>query len=178
MFRKQGLPFLLAFVVPLLVVYAWWGGFSQAKLVERESGPYRFAWIEHQGEIAKLPKTQARVHAILKQAGITPGETLTVLLTDPRKTPKKDQRARTGYIIPDQTNAPAGLNVETLPRRRVLAVSVHAVVMLAPGKAYQALYDHLHQQGRDITLPAVEIYRPSGSPMRVGELTVEIALQP
>ena len=49
------------------------------------------------------------------------------------------------------------------------------LVVLAPSKAYQALADRLAPSGHDITLPAVEIYRPSGTPMRVGELTVELA---
>jgi hypothetical protein len=58
----------------------------------------------------------------------------------------------------------------------VLAAAVQAAVALAPSKAYQALADNLAPYGRDITLPAVEIYRPSGTPARVGELTVEISV--
>jgi len=122
-----------------------------------------------------VSKTQARVFALLKQAGIEPGDTITVLLTDPRKTAKPDQRARTGYRIPLDAKLPTGLMSEVIPRRRVIAAKVHAVTTLAPSKAYQALADYLKPKGRDISLPAVEIYRPSGTPARVGELTVEIA---
>jgi DNA gyrase inhibitor GyrI len=173
--RKQWPAFLLAFVLPLLAVYWWWGGFNAAAVAEMESGPHFYAYLEHAGDLGKLPKTQARVFALLKQAGIAPGDTITVLLTDPRKTAKADQRAKTGYRIPLDAKLPRDLMSEIIPRKRVIAAKVHAVAVLAPGKAYQALADYLEPSGGDISLPAVEIYRPSGTPARVGELTVEIA---
>lgn len=175
MFKKQWPAFFLAFVFPLLGVYWWWGGFNSATVTESESGPYFYAYLEHSGDIAKLHKTQEKVFRLLKQADIEPAETVTVLLTDPRTTAKPDQRARTGYRIPLDAKLPAELLSDVLPRRRVLSAKVQAAAILAPGKVYQALYDHLQKQGLDITLPAVEIYRPSGTPTRVGELTVEIA---
>ena len=174
MFKKQWPAFLLAFVLPLLGVYWWWGGFNSATVSEGESGPYFYAYLEHSGDIAKLAKTQERVFRLLKQRGIEPGETITVLLTDPRKIAKPDQQARTGYRVSLDAKLPAELLSDVLPRRRVLSARVHAATMLAPGKAYQALYDHLKKRGLDITMPAVEIYRPSGTPVRVGELIVEI----
>lgn len=175
MIRKQWPAFILAFVLPLLAVYWWWGGFNAASVVEAESGPHYYAYLEHTGDLGKLPKTQAKVFALLKEAGIEPGDTITVLLTDPRTTAKSAQRAKTGYRIPLEAKLPSGLMSETIPRRKVVMARVHAMVMLAPSKAYQALSDYLKPLGRDITLPAVEIYRPAGSPAHVGELTVEIA---
>lgn len=175
MIRKQWPAFVLAFVLPLLLVYWWWGGFSKVAVTETESGPHFYAYLEHVGDLGKLPKTQARVFALLEQAGITPGDTITVLLTDPRKTPKSEQRAKTGYSVPLDAKLPRELMSEAIPRRKVLSATVRAVVTLAPSKAYQALADRLAPSGHDITLPAVEIYRPSGTPVRVGELTVEIA---
>lgn len=174
MIRKQWPAILVAVVLPLLAIYWWWGGFNPVSVTEMESGPHFFAYLEHEGDLSRLPKTQAKVFALLEQAGIAPGDTITVLLTDPRKTPKEQQRARTGYRVPLDAKLPAGLKSEVIPRRRVLAATVRAAVALAPSKAYQALADKLAPQGRDITLPAVEIYRPSGTPSRVGELTVEI----
>jgi hypothetical protein len=173
--RKQWPAFLLAFVLPLLAVYWWWGGFNSASVAETESGPHFYAYLEHSGDLGKLPKTQARVFALLEQAGIQPGDTITVLLTDPRRTAKSEQHAKTGYRIPLDAKLPKELMSEVIPRRRVVAATVRAVVVLAPSKAYQALADYLAPLGRDISLPAVEIYRPSGTPARVGELTVEIA---
>jgi hypothetical protein len=173
--RKQWPAFILAFLLPLVAVYWWWGGFNAATVSEAESGPYFYAYVEHEGDLGKLSKTQARVFALLEQAGIEPGDTVTVLLTDPRKTAKSQQHARTGYRIPLDAKLPKGLMSEIIPRRRVVAAKVHAAVILAPSKAYQALADYLKPMGRDITLPAVEIYRPSGTPARVGELTVEVA---
>lgn len=173
--RKQWPAFILAFVLPLLAVYWWWGGFNSATVIETESGPHLYAYLEHEGDLGKLPKTQGRVFALLQQAGIVPGDTITVLLTDPRHAGKAQQRARTGYRIPMDAKLPNSLKSEIIPRRKVVSATVRAVVVLAPSKAYQALADYLQPSGRDITLPAVEIYRPSGTPTRVGELTVEIA---
>ena len=174
MIRKQWPAFVLAFVLPLLVVYWWWGGFSRVDVVETVSGPHFYAYAEYVGDLGSLPKTQAKVFAQLEQAGIVPGDTITVLLTDPRKTPKGEQHAKTGYRVPLDAKLPAGLMSEVIPRRKVLSATVRAAVALAPSKAYQALADRLAPAGHDITLPAVEIYRPSGTPVRVGELTVEI----
>lgn len=173
--RKQWPAFILAFVLPLLAVYWWWGGFNSATVIETESGPHLYAYLEHEGDLGKLPKTQGRVFALLQQAGIVPGDTITVLLTDPRQSGKGQQRARTGYRIPLDAKLPGALKSEVIPRRKVFSATVRAVVVVAPSKAYQALADYLQPSGRDITLPAVEIYRPSGTPTRVGVLTVEIA---
>ncbi len=173
--RKQWPAFILAFVLPLLAIYWWWGGFNRVVVAEMESGPHFYAYLEHEGDLGKLPGTQARVFALLEQGGIAPGDTITVLLTDPRTTAKPEQRARTGYRVPLDARLPKELMSEVIPRRKVLAATVEAAVALAPSKAYQALADELAPGGRDITLPAVEIYRPSGTPVRIGELTVEIA---
>lgn len=175
MIRKQWPAFILAFVLPLLAIYWWWGGFNKVAVAEIESGPHFYAYLEHEGDLGKLPKTQAQVFALLEQAGIAPGDTITVLLTDPRKSAKSEQRAKTGYRVPLDAKLPKQLRSEVIPRRRVYAATVQAAVALAPSKAYQALADYLEPGGRDITLPAVEIYRPSGTPSRVGVLTVEIA---
>ena len=175
MIRKQWPAFILAFVLPLLAVYWWWGGFNAAVVSETESGPHHFAYLEHSGDLGKLGKTQARVYAMLEGAGIEPGDTVTVLMTDPRTTSKSDMHAKTGYRIPQDARLPDGLMSETIPRRKVVAASVNAAVMLAPSKAYQALSDYLNPLGRELTMPTVEIYRPAGKPTSVGELTVEIA---
>ena len=134
MIRKQWPAFVLAFVLPLLLVYWWWGGFSKVAVTETESGPHFYAYLEHVGDLGKLPKTQARVFALLEQAGITPGDTITVLLTDPRKTPKSEQRAKTGYSVPLDAKLPRELMSEAIPRRKVLSATVRAVVTLAPSR--------------------------------------------
>lgn len=176
-FKTQWKPFLLAFVLPIVGVYWWWGGFNSASISEGESGPHVFAYLVHQGDLGKLPKTQGKVFALLKQAGIEPGDTVTLLQTDPRKTLTPELRALTGYRVAQDAKLPEGLQLETVPRRKVLAARVRAGAMLAPGKAYQALHDHLQTQGRELTMPALEIYRPSGKPSSVGELVVEVAVE-
>jgi hypothetical protein len=51
---------------------------------------------------------------------------------------------------------------------------VHAVVLLAPSKAYQKLADTLEAQGKTLTMPTLELYRPAGQSNRVGHFTLEM----
>lgn len=176
MFKKQWLAFLLAFVVPLVAVFWWWGGFNRVEISEAEAGPYRFVYLEHEGDIADARKTQKKVFDALKQAGLEPGDNMLMLLTDPRTTPKMQQRTWAGYALGPDGAAPRDFNVENIPRRRVLLARVKAGILIAPSKAYQALYDHLKPAGQDIRMPTLEIYRAGDSVAKVGELTVEMEI--
>ncbi len=174
MFKKQWLAFLLAFVVPLVAVFWWWGGFSRVDISEEEAGPYRFVYLDHEGDIADARKTQKKVFDTLKQAGLEPRDNMVMLLTDPRTTPKAQQRSRAGYTLGLDVAVPKDLKVEIIPRRRVLMARVQAGILIAPSKAYQALHDYLKPEGQDIRMPTLEIYRAGDSVARVGELTVEM----
>lgn len=171
---KQWPAFLLAFVVPLVAVFWWWGGFSKVEISAGEAGPYRFVYLDHQGDIADARKTQKKVFDALKQAGLEPGDNMLMLLTDPRTTPKAQQRAKAGYTVGLKGTVPQDLKEEIISRRRVLMARVKAGILIAPSKAYQALYDYLKPGGQDIRMPTLEIYRPGHSVAQVGELTVEM----
>ena len=92
MLKRQWPAILLAFVLPVMAVFWWWGGFSKVEITEGEAGPYHFAYLDHEGDIADARKTQRKVFDALKLAGIEPGDNVVVLLTDPRTTPKSAQR--------------------------------------------------------------------------------------
>jgi effector-binding domain-containing protein len=47
-------------------------------------------------------------------------------------------------------------------------------VLLAPSKAYQALADTLETNGKSLTMPTVELYRPAGQANRIGTFTLEM----
>jgi DNA gyrase inhibitor GyrI len=173
-FKKQWPAFILAFVIPLVVVCWWWGGFSKVRITEGEAGPYRFAYLEHDGDIGNIRKTQKKVFDALVHSGVDPGENIIVLLTDPRTTPKTQQRALAGYMIGPDAKLPSGIKEETLPRRKVIMATVKAGILIAPSKAYQALYDYLKPSGRDIHMPTVEIYHTDDTVTHVGQLTVEM----
>lgn len=173
MFKKQWPSFLLAFVLPILLVYGWWGGFNSASLTETEAGPYRYAYLDYEGPINAMRKTQKMVLEAFVKSRVTEGDTLTVILSDPRGSGGK-VRAQVGYTLAPSAALPEGLKEGTIPRRPVLSASVHAAILLAPSKAYQAVHDYLEPQGRDITLPTVEIYRPAGKISRAGVFTLEI----
>jgi DNA gyrase inhibitor GyrI len=173
-FKKQWPAILLAFVAPIVLVFWWWGGFSHVEILQGEAGPYRIAYLLHEGDIGNALKTQKQVFDALQQAGIKPGENVVVLLTDPRTSSKAEQRAKVGYILGLEDKLPPGLKEEIIPRRRVLMARVNAGILIAPSKAYLALYDYLKPSGRDIRMPTVEIYRAGDSVARVGDLTVEM----
>lgn len=170
---KRLLPFLLAFVLPLIAVYAWWGGFNRVEIGVEMRGPYSYAFVEHIGDYAKLADQLPRVRELLERAGIQPGAAFSVLYSHPDVVARSERRARVGYLVASGAVVPAPLQIDTLPARRVLVARVRAAMLLAPSRAYQALHDHLRQEGKTIAMPTVEIYEASGSVFRPGLLTVE-----
>lgn len=173
MFKKQWPAFLLAFVLPVVLVYAWWGGFRTASVSETEVGPYRYAYLDYEGPISNMRKTQRAASQAFVKSKIPVGDTFTVVLTDPRSA-SGNVRAQVGYTLAAEASLPAGLKEGRVARRPVLAVSVQAAILLAPSKAYQTLYEYLQAQGRDIRMPTVEIYRPSGKTGQMGVYTLEM----
>lgn len=173
MFRKQWPAFLLAFVLPLLAVFSWWGGFATVEVSETEAGPYRYAYLDYEGEISNLRKTQRAAFRQFEAAGVEAGDSINVILTDPRQN-RGRVKAQIGYLLGDTAAVPDGLKEGRIARRPVYQAKVQAAVLLAPSKAYQALSDTLASRGQRIAMPTVEIYRPSGSRGRMGTLTLEM----
>lgn len=176
MIKKNWLAFALAFVLPIVLVFWWWGGFNRATVEETVLGPYHYVYAEHTGNYGKLPDIQIKVADALRAQGITPGVPITILYDDPRNTAKREQRARVGYLLPAGVSVKAPLLVDDIPARPVLAASVQASLLLAPSMAYQALHDYLKPKGQDIRMPTVEIYVPGTSISQMGVLTVQMPI--
>jgi len=172
-FKKQWPAFVLAFVLPLLAVFWWWGGFNAVSVTETEAGPYRYAYLDYEGPISNMRKSQRAVLEQFTVAKVAAGDTINVILTDPRAANGK-VRAHLGYILGDAAAVPAGLKEGRIARRPVYAAAVQAAVLLAPSKTYQALSDTLASQGKTITMPTVELTRPAGQANRIGTFTLEM----
>lgn len=172
---KKILPFLLAFVLPLVLVYAWWGGFNAVELAVQERGPYTYAYVQHTGDYAKLADRLGQVHKALEAAGITPGAAISILYSNPAQVARSQRRARVGYLVDPGSAPPPPLELDSLPARQAFTARVRAAIMLAPSRAYQALDEHLQAQGQGITMPTVEIYEESSDFFSMGVLTVEVA---
>ena len=173
MFKKQWPAFMLAFVLPVLAVFWWWGGFSSVSVVETEAGPYRYAYLDYEGPISNMRKSRFTVYGKFMDAKVAAGDTINVILTDPRAASGK-VHAQLGYILADNAPVPDGLKEGRIPRRPVYAARVHAAVLLAPSKAYQALSDTLKQHGKTLAMPTVELYHPAGEADRIGTFTLEM----
>ena len=173
MFRKQWPAFLLAFVLPLLAVFWWWGGFNAVSVSETEAGPYRYAYLDYEGPISNMRKTQRRVLDEFAAAKVEAGDTINVILSDPRAANGK-VRAQLGYTLADRAPLPQGLKEGRIERRPVYSAHVQAAVLLAPSKAYQALADTMEARGQAIAMPTVELYRPGGEKYRIGSFTLEM----
>lgn len=171
--KKQWPAFLLAFVLPLVGVFWWWGGFNSVRVTEAEAGPYRYAYLDYEGPITDMRKTQRRALDAFDAAKVEAGDTINVILTDPRSANGKVS-ARLGYTLAEGAPIPEGLTEGHVTRRPVYSAEVHAAVLLAPSKAYQALADVLEVRGREITMPTVERYRPAGQKYRIGVFTLEM----
>jgi DNA gyrase inhibitor GyrI len=172
--KKSWLVILLAFVLPLLLVYGWWGGFNSVRIEQAERGPYVYAYLAHSGAYAKIPETQHQVLQALRAQHVTPLQPISVLFDDPRHVPSNQLRAYTGFVVQAGDVIRPPLKRGEIPRRKVLLGQVKAAELLAPSKTYQALYDYLKTQQRDITMPAVELYNSPAEIYRIGEFTVEI----
>ena len=173
MFKKQWPAFVLAFIVPLLAVFWWWGGFNSVSVTETEAGPYRYAYLDYEGPISNMRKTQRKVLDEFNAAKVEAGDTISVILTDPRVAGGKVS-AQLGYVLADDAPLPDRLKEGRIERRPVFAAQVHAVVLLAPSKAYQALSDTLEARGQSIIMPTVELYRPAGKATQIGTFTLEM----
>lgn len=173
MLKKQWPAFLLAFVLPLLAVFWWWGGFATVHVSEGEAGPYRYGYLDYEGPISDMRKTQREALKKFDQAGVPAGDTITVLFSDPRAAHGK-VRAHVGYVLGDAATLPQGLKEGRIERRPVTVARVQAAVLLAPSKAYQALADTLAERGKSIVMPTVELYRPAGEVDRIGAFTLEM----
>lgn len=173
MFKKQWPAFVLAFIVPLLAVFWWWGGFNSVSVTEIEAGPYRYAYLDYEGPISNMRKTQRKVLDEFNAAKVEAGDTISVILTDPRAASGKVS-AQLGYVLADGAPLPDGLKEGRIERRPVFSAQVHAVVLLAPSKAYQALSDTLESRGQAIAMPTVELYRPAGKATQIGTFTLEM----
>ncbi len=173
MLKKQWPAFLLAFVLPLVAVFWWWGGFNAVSVSETEAGPYRYAYLDYEGPISNMRKTQRQALAAFDAAKVPAGDTINVILTDPRAANGK-VRAQLGYLLAEDAPLPEGLTEGRIERRPVVSAQVHAAVLLAPSKAYQALADAMEARGQAITMPTVELYRPGGQKYRIGNFTLEM----
>ena len=173
MFKKQWPAFVLAFVLPLLAVFWWWGGFKSVSITETEAGPYRYAYLDYEGPISNMRKSQRTALDKFTAARAAAGDTISVILTDPRAASGK-VHAQLGYTLADSAPIPEGLKEGRIARRPVYAAQVQAAVLLAPSKAYQALSDYLEPRGKALVMPTVELYRPAGQASRIGTFTLEM----
>ncbi|MDZ7596615.1 MAG: hypothetical protein U0932_18400 [Thiobacillus sp.] len=173
MFKKQWPAFVLAFVLPLLAVFWWWGGFNPVNVTETEAGPYRYAYLDYDGPISNVRKSHRTALDRFTVSRVAAGDTISVILTDPRAANGK-VRAQLGYILADSAPIPEGLKEGRIERRPVYAARVQAAVLLAPSKTYQALSDTLASRGLPIAMPTVELYRPAGQANRIGIFTLEM----
>ena len=171
---KKYLPFLLAFVLPLVAVYAWWGGFNPVSIQSEVRGPYTYAYLEHTGDYTKLPGLSDEAYKALKAQGVEIGLPITILYSNPDIVAKADCQARAGFLVAPGSVVQSPLKLDTLPARPVLTTRVQAGLLLAPSRAYQALDDHLQARGQGIRMPTVEIYEASDSVLKMGVLTVEM----
>ena len=173
MFKKQWPAFVLAFILPLLAVFWWWGGFNAVSVTETEAGPYRYAYLDYEGPISNLRKTQRKALDEFNAAKVEAGDTINVILSDPRAANGKVS-AQLGYTLADGAPVPQGLKEGRIERRPVYRAQVRAAVLLAPSKAYQALSDTLESRGQAIVMPTVELYRPAGQAGGIGTFTLEM----
>lgn len=159
--KKHWHYFLIVFLLPVLLILWWWGLFSSARIETGERGDYYYAYLDAEGPYSKLTSKQEEVLFTLKQQGIAPGAQITLILSDPRTTPYKELKARTGFLIAKDQMPAAPLKIETIPLRKVVIAEIKAHPLFAYGKAYSALLDYSEQHNMTLHLPTLEIVEAS-----------------
>ena len=167
--KKQWLAFLLAFVIPLLLIFWWWGVFNSATVEIAERGPYVYAYVDSVGDYTDLPQRQQNMLKLLHDQGVQEGASVMVLLDDPRVTEKKKLRARVGYMVAVDARVHDPIKLAQVPLRKVVLARVNAQPLMAPGKAYSALLDYLDKNHLPFKQPTLEIFQNR-------ELSVEMDL--
>lgn len=166
---KQWHYFLLVFLIPIIGIAWWWGVFADAQVeAEQMRGPYHYAYLTQNGALSKLPEAQQAARRELKQQKIEIGAPITVLLTDPRTTARKELTAQVGYLVEAGAKVAEPLKLADIPARRVIVAHIHAHPTVAPGKAYTALIGYLDSHGIKLNLPTVEIYQGADLSVEMG----------
>lgn len=168
--NKQWPYFLLAFLLPLLVVFWWWGAFAapEVNILPREAVHY--AYLVSEGDYSKVEDRQREVREQLKQQKIEDGQAITLIETDPRTTPVEKRRARAGIVVAVDAHPIPPLLEDTLPAQKRLVVSARGHPFVVYGKAYGALLEYLKQHALDLQLPVAETTRSN-------TLTIEMTLK-
>lgn len=168
--NKQWPYFLLAFLLPLLMVFWWWGAFATPGVTIVPRKALHYAYLVSAGDYSKAEDKQREVRDLLKQQGVAAGQSLTLIEHDPRSTPVSQRRAQAGVVISDGAHVDAPLQEGTLPARAALVVSARGHPFFVYGKAYGALLDYLGQHGLTLQLPVAETTRDN-------TLTIEMMLK-
>lgn len=168
---KQWPYFLAAFLLPVLVVFWWWGAFAAPEVKQMPRPAVHYAYLVSEGDYSKVEERQREVRDLLKRQGIAGGQALTLIEDDPRSIPGKARKARAAIMI-EAGNQPAPpLLADSLPERQALVVNARGHPFFVYGKAYGALLEHLERQRMGLRLPVAETTRDN-------TLTIEMAIQP
>lgn len=159
--KKQYIYFGLFFLVPIVVVLAWWGLFSSATLKVETAPAYDYVYLDAEGPYSKLASKQDEVLFYLNQQKIAHRGSFTLVMTDPRTTPYKSLLARTGFVTEGPVEVKAPLNLGHQDAQRVVAVEIKAHPLLAYGKTYSKLLEYCKQHDMKLKLPTVEILEHS-----------------
>jgi effector-binding domain-containing protein len=168
--KKQWPYFLLAFALPILATLWWWGLFATANVEVVAQEPYRYAYLTAQGPYSKLIAKRGEVELVLRQQGMVPTKSITIIFDDPRSTPSDQRSARTGFLIAPGITPKPPLETDTIPSRQVVQIRIKAHPVFAYGKGYGALLDYAQQHHMTLRMPTLELYDAS-------VLTVEMPLE-
>jgi hypothetical protein len=168
---KQWPYILLAFLLPILAAFWWWGAFDRPEVQVSKREAVHYAYLVSQGDYSKVEDRQREVLDLLKRQNIQAGEPLTLIETDPRTTPGPQRKAQAGIAIPPEAQPQPPLLHAVLPERDALVVSASGHPFFVYGKAYGALIAYLGEHGQRLRLPIAETVKKN-------TLTIEMALEP
>ncbi len=167
---KQWPYFLLAFLLPILAAFWWWGTFAVPEVKVLQRSAVQYAYLISQGDYSKAADRQHEVGELLERQGIKAGAPITLIETDPRTTPATQRKARAGIQVASDAQPQPPLLHAVLPEGQALAVSARGHPFFVYGKAYGTLLAYLAEHGKQMNLPIAETVRKN-------TLTIEMALE-
>jgi hypothetical protein len=152
-------------VVILIFVFLWFGGFfTKLTVVEKEMGPYTFAYQEFIGPYSKTKNVFEQVYKILVENSITSEIGIGIYFDDPKEVPADKLKSHCGSVITEEEakKLQGKLQTDTIPKGKAIVVDFpyKSVLsyMVGPMRVYPVLSRYALEKGYAQTTKGIEVY--------------------
>jgi effector-binding domain-containing protein len=139
------------------------GAFTKPVIHATTSPPLHIAYLDHIGPYDEIEDSIEKVAEELHKAGTLASVPFGLLLDEVGSVPREKMRSKAGYIIDPGAFVPGSLREEVLPSRDVVLATFEGSALIGSYKSYEGMKDWATFHGYVLQMPALEIYRESGT---------------